>query len=83
MSPSDLSLGRSSSRCLLGLGMAHHQETGRRLQSFGHAALGVTCQVLFAIRLCPMVQVTRGAPPRNRVVGSCKVQELGSVRAEG
>lgn len=34
-------------------------ETGRRLQSFGHAALCVTCQVLFVIRLCPMVQVTR------------------------
>lgn len=49
MSPSDLSLGWSSSPCLLGLGKAHHQETGRRLQSFGHAAPGVTCQVLFAI----------------------------------
>lgn len=55
MSPSDLTLGLSSSRCLLGLGMAHHQQTGRRLQSFGHAALGVTCQVLFSICLCPMV----------------------------
>ena len=34
-------------------------ETGRRLQSFGHAALCVTCQVLFVIGLCPMVLVTR------------------------
>lgn len=60
MSSSELSLGWClSSWCLLGLGTAHHGETGRRLQSFGHAALHVTCQVLFVIRFCPMVQVTR------------------------
>lgn len=51
MSPSELSLNWSSPRCLLGLGMAYRRETGRLLQSFGHAALCVTCQVLFAI-LC-------------------------------
>lgn len=79
MSPSDLSLGWSSSRCLLGAGDGPPPGDRQAAAKFWSCCPGCDLTGFVCNHLCPMVQVTRGAPPRNLVVCSCKIQELGSV----